>query len=309
MAQDVHVIFTGHALRQYGHLLRRDCRLRSIKGISRVYVSMSLESAQDQSTLTQPKASKLTTRDAIIITLLALLAAVAAWKPADLVYDTFGNFTTRKLAFENDAPVMNREEVRVFENQQLRFRLTIAGTMTAIWAGSVCGAMGAGLGTIRRGMVGAGIGFLYATLLGITLGFLGGVAGEFLQDRYRIMPYQVEWGALLRVILFQSVAFAAFSLAVFAVFVLSAPLQGRKLPILIGAVVAAAVSSLVYLAVTALITPLATTWSFVPSDSICRLIWFTSPALLVSLTAGMLATVPQKNAQEALAIQSATSPA
>lgn len=154
--------------------------------------------------------------------------------------------------------------------------------------------MGGFLGLLRSGIGSAIGGLLSGLTMGAIAGFGAGVAGKFLSDTFRIMPYHKGLEAFGRTLFFQSTAFLIVGLAMFATFLLCGPtLKGRTFRVLSAALVAAVLSSPLYLAGASLVAPLASTDNFVPLDSHCRLVWFVAPALLISLAMGWLAIVPK----------------
>lgn len=266
---------------------------------------MSLEVGGDQPGQSPPVARRFTSRHAIALAFVAVLAATAAWRPADLFYSKERAVSAKVSSVEAYAD-LSPEKRRALEAEERRDRLTFVGVFVAILGGSVCGALGIVLGAMRRGAAGAVGGLLTGVVIGGGLGFVGGAAGKVLSDKYRIIPYHTGVEKLSRTIGFQSAAFVLIALAVAAMFLIWGPaLRGRRLRVLCGSLLAGALSSLLYLAITSVVAPLISTDHYVPLDSTCRLVWFTAPAFLISLAAGLLAV---ESGAKPIAIDSEPSP-
>lgn len=222
------------------------------------------------------------------VVLMSVIGALVAWKPADLFYHEARMLRPSKLNAASMAQ-MTQEQIDTTRRQETVQRLSEAGTFAAIGAACICGGIGLATG-LARGRFGRGLaGGIGGLVLGGAAGFSAGVVGKVLSDKYRIMPILTTTEKLSRIYLFQVTAFLLIALAAAVIFLIVLPDSRRWFRTIFGAAAAAALTTPIYLAATAIFSPLASTENFIPLDSICRLIWFLTPALLVSLAVSLLA--------------------
>jgi hypothetical protein len=214
----------------------------------------------------------------IAITLLCIVGAAIAWKPADLYYteSRARHIGDGYLASTKD-PNISKDKLREMAQQTIFERRMFVGIVTAIWGAAVCGLLGASLGLSRRSAMWAVVGLLLGAVIGAITGIVAGFSGQFIAETRPIFRFDADVVQLLKTMGYHALIFAVLGLGVGITFAVQARFVGAISAVFIS-MLAGLGAALVFTPIVSVVFPLADTTYVVPPGSAARLLWFLIPA-------------------------------